>query len=235
MSSTSQASYASRLAKAEQLYQFISSFQDYEPGVPELTAASLQNMIADLSTTQSDHTLTHHDYAESAKERKKIFSTNPYSITKSLTMANSYLRAKKGSTSQQYIDVNNLIQKIRGNRNVSISINAKEDTISHIERSYGSQLQNFTDIITLLVKYNSDYVPSNANIKITALQNLLGEAIEINNKVTISYSAFKPKINERQTGFKNLSFTATRIKGMVKAQYGSKSVEYEMIKNLRFH
>ncbi len=233
MGTTSQASYAARLARAEQFYQFISTFQNFDPGMPELTPIGFQNLIVQLSSTQSEHTVKHHDYAEAAKERKKVFTTNPDSIAKTLTRVNAYVRARKGKDSQQYIDVNTLVKKIRGERPVTVTINASEETISRSEKSYGSQLQNFTDVITLLQRYNGDYAPT-TEVGIPALQILQRQATSINNSTNSSYGAFKPKINERQKGFRNLNETANRIKEMVKSQYGSTSVEYNLIKGLNF-
>ncbi len=232
---SSQASYASRIAKAEQLFQHINSFTNYNPGVPELTPSNFKALITGLSGTQEQHTLKHHDYAESARERREIFTTNRDSISKRLTLANAYIRARKGIDSQQYIDVNKLIQKIKSTRSVKVTINATDETISRSERSYGSQLQNFTDIIALLKRYGTDYQPANTIIDVPTFLTLQEVATTLNNKVTLNYGAYKPQITERQNGFKTLSETATRIKQMVKAQYGSNSTEYNLVKVLRFH
>jgi hypothetical protein len=234
MKTPSQASYASRLARAQQLHQFISSFQDFNPGIPELTAVGLENFIAQLNGTQAGHTSTHFAYAEAAKARKKVFATNDYSISKSVTRINAYLKAKKGKDSQQYIAINTLLNKIRGERVVTINKESTLESISRTEKSYGSQLQNFMDILTLLTEYGGDYAPSNTSIHVSQLEVLKGEATTVNNAVTITYSAYKPKINERQEYFRQLSDTANRIKEMVKSQYGTNSVEYTMIKGLNF-
>lgn len=234
MTTPSQASYAARLARAEQFYQFINSFQNYNPGIPELTPENFHNLIGQLSSTQSQHTVTHHEFSEAVRLRKKTFMLNPDSITKTLTLINSYLRAKNGINSQQYINVNTLVKKIRGEKPLPVTANSTQDSVSRSERSYGSQLQNFTDIITLLQQFGPDYNPSNVAIKIPALNILHTNAFTANNSVTQKFSAYQPKINERRNGFKTLSDTANRIKEMVKAQYGNTSVEYKLIKGLNF-
>lgn len=234
MATPSQASYAARLARAEQFYQFISSFQNYNPGIPELTPESFQNLVTQLSSTQSQHTVTHHEFSEAVRLRKKTFTLNPDSVTKTLTLINSYVRAKNGVNSQQYIDVNNFVKKIRGEKPLPVTANSTQDSISRSERSYGSQLQNFTDIITLLQQFGTNYDPTNVAIKIPALNTLHTHAATANNTVTQKFSTFHPKITERRNGFKTLADTTTRIKEMVKAQYGSNSEEYKLIKGLNF-
>lgn len=234
MTAPSQASYAARLARAEQFYQFISNFQNYDPGIPELTPSGFQLLVSQLSTIQTEHTTTHHEFSEAVRMRKNTFNANPDSISKKLTLVNSYIKAKSGVNSQQFIDVNKFVRKIRGEKPLPVTSNSTQESISRSEKSYGSQLQNFTDIITLLQQFGTNYDPTNVAIKIPALNTLLTHATTVNNTVTQKFSAYQPKINERQAGFKTLSETTLRIKEMVKSQYGTKSTEYNLIKGLDF-
>lgn len=234
MATASQASYAARLARAEQFYQFINTFQNYNPGIPELTPAGFQSLVSQLSSIQSEHTTTHYEFSEAVRMRKNTFNANPDSISKKLTLVNSYIKAKSGVNSQQFTDVNKFVRKIRGEKPLPVNANSTHESISRSERSYGSQLQNFTDIITLLQQFAPNYDPTNVAIKIPALNTLLIQATTINNAVTQKFSAYQPKISERQNGFKTLAETTLRIKEMVKAQYGTKSTEYNLIKGLDF-
>lgn len=110
MATPSQSSYAARLARAEQFYQFINTFTDFNPDHPDLTPEAFHSLIAELSTIQTVHTVCHHNYAEAAKDRRKIFISNPDSITRTLTRVNAFLKAHKGKDSQQYIGVNTLLK-----------------------------------------------------------------------------------------------------------------------------
>lgn len=234
MASVSQASFASRLARAEQLFQHINSFTTYDPDVPELKPAALHDLIDQLKITQASYTTTHHDFAEAAKEREKVFTTNKDAVSKHITLIKAYISAKKGKESQQYIDVNNLVTKIRGGKSKKLAKNATEQVISNCEKSYGSQLQNFTEIINLLEQYGADYQPTNPNVKLASLQAQLTTITVANKNAILTYGAYKPKIGERQTSFKTLLDTALRIKEMIKSQFGVSSTEYKLIKGLRF-
>ncbi|WP_395053138.1 hypothetical protein [Flavobacterium sp.] len=86
--------------------------------------------------------------------------------------------------SQQAKDVTQLIIKIRGAKTKAISKNADTTTISSYEKSYGSQLQNFQDIITLLISFGTNYEPSNTAIKISQLQATYQDALAKSNGVT---------------------------------------------------
>lgn len=234
MRSTSQASFVARLARAEQLYQFVTSFTEYQPNDETLTATALSELIAQLHTSQTQHTTAKHNYLLAASERRKLFEKEPQSINKLLSPITSYIRAKLKKTSQQYHDVNTLTQKIRGGRNTTNTTDPNENTISNSERSFGSQLQNFNDIITLLQSFGSSYQPTNTNIQIPQLQDTYQEALLRTSIVTQRIAEFKPKIIQRQNNFDLLTEKATSIKEMVKSQYGLSSTEYSLVKGLNF-
>jgi hypothetical protein len=234
MASKSQASFASRIARAEQLYQNINSFTGYNPGTDELSSKTLKNLIADVTATHALHTTTQHDFAEAAKQREKIFTSNPDAVVKNMTLVKAHIKARHGARSQNYIDVNKLVIKMRGTKPTKVTKNATEVIISNTEKSYGSQLQNFASIKELLTQLNSEYVPANNKITLENLRTQFEQANAINNEVTLKYGAFKPTIAKRQNLFKTLLETASRIKEAVKSQYGMDSSEYKLIKGLRF-
>ncbi len=234
MKSTSQASFVARLARAEQLHQFVTSFTNYEPSDETLTAQALANLISQLHTVQTEHTNAKHNYLLATFERRKMFEKEPNSIGKLLSPVTSYVRAKMKKTSQQYHDVNNLALKIRGGKSKSSTTNPTENSISNSEKSFGSQLQNFQDIITLLQSFGTNYQPTNNLIQIPQLQATYQEALLRTNTVTQRISEFKPKITQRQINFDLLNEKATSIKEMIKSQYGLNSSEYSLIKGLNF-
>lgn len=137
--------------------------------------------------------------------------------------------------SQQAKDVTQLITKIRGAKTKTITKNTDTVTISSYEKSYGSQLQNFQDIITLLISFGTNYEPSNTAIKIAQLQTTYQDALTKTNTVTQKLTLYKPKIVNRQQSFELLTQKANAIKEMVKSQYGITSSEYILIKGLSFN
>ena len=150
MASTSQASFVARLAKAEQLYQSLINFNNYDPGEISLKPEILLDLINQLHINQTEHTNAQHEYLLATFERRKLFIVEQNSIGKLLSPIGSFVRAKMNKNSQQAKDVTQLIIKIRGAKTKAITKNTDTITISSYEKSYGSQLQNFQDIITLL-------------------------------------------------------------------------------------
>jgi hypothetical protein len=232
MNSKSRASFSSRLTEGEKLIQFLNTFTDYDPGDEALTAAAFQTQTIALHAVEDEHTSKHSDYSQAAFDRRRFFDKEVDSISKLLTLIGSNIRGRLGNDSQQYHDVRALTLKIRGQRRIKVSENSKEETVSRSEKSFGSQLIYFGDMITLLTKFGTNYTPVNDKIKVSRLQDLLHNATVATDNVSQKLALYKPLIKARQDGFKQLSATAKRIKNMVLSQYGPDSSEYNLVKGL---
>lgn len=232
MSTKARSSFGSRLTEGTKMCQILGTFTDYDPGDPELTRESLLADTVELTQIQKSHTEKHFEYSQAASIRKKSFIKEDNSIAKLLSPIGSYLKGRSGKDSSQYRAVNELIKKIRGARKIKVDENSTEDTISRCEKSYGSQLIYFADIITLLIQFGTDYNPANAAIKIAALQIVLDQATSATETVTLKLAAYKPLIAARIEGYKNMSEKALSIKNMVKSQYTLESTQFELIKGL---
>ena len=165
MNSKSRASFSSRLTEGEKLIEYLNTFTNFTPGDEALTAASFQTQTTTLHAVQEEHTSKHFDYSKAALDRRKFFDKEENSISKLLPPIGANIHGKLGKDSQQYHDIRALVLKIRGQRRIKVTENSKEDTISRSEKSFGSQLIYFGDMITLLTKFNSDYDPINEKIK----------------------------------------------------------------------
>jgi hypothetical protein len=233
MKSKSRASYSSRLTEAEKMVEYLNTFTDFNPGDPNLESSSLLADTVVLHTVQTDHTNKHFDYALAANDRRKYFDKEVNSIAKLLSPIGAYVKAKMGKNSQEYIEVMALIKKIRGEKKIRVTENSDAETFSRSEKSFGSRLIYFGDIITLLSAFSPGYNPARAQIQVEKLQVVLNGAIDMTNKVSAKLAIFKPVIQTRVEGFEALSAKAQRIKDMVKAQYGLNSTEYDLVKGLK--
>lgn len=234
MKQISETSFAARLSRAATFKTTLASFADYAPGEQHLTAESLQLLIDNLTVTQSKLTLTKHAFSEAVKDRKAIFVKEPNSIAKTATRTKAYIRAKYKKDSQEFQSIDKLVSKIRGQKPIVINNSSTEETISRSERSYGAQVQNFSDIITLITEFGASYTPANESIQIENLQILLTQATTLNQNTTLKFVAYKPKINERMDGFAELANRISDIKDMVLSQYGFGSEQHKLIKSFRF-
>lgn len=232
MNSKSRASFSSRLTEGEKLIEYLNTFADYDPGDAALTSAAFQTQTTGLHAVEDEHTSKHSDYSQAAFDRRKLFDKEANSISKLLSPIGANIRGRLGNDSQQYHEVRALVLKIRGQRRIKVTENSNEETVSRSEKSFGSQLIYFGDMITLLTKYGTNYAPINDKIKIANLQLLVNNATNATNNVSQKLALYKPLIKSRQDGFRQLSATAKRIKNMVLSQYGQDSTEYELVKGL---
>ena len=233
MNSKSRASFSSRLTEAEKMVEYLNTFTDYDPGEDDLRPASLLADTVVLHTIQTDHTTKHFSYAQAANDRRKFFENEDNSIGKLLSPIGSYVRGKMGKNSQEYKEIITVIKKIRGERRIKVTENSSVDAISRCEKSYGSRLIYFGDIITLATTFGPNYLPPRIQIKIEQLQTVLNGATDSTNKVSSRLAVFKPLIQSRIDGFQALKAKAIRIKDMVKSQYGTNSSEYNLVKGLK--
>lgn len=233
MKSTSRASYSSRLTNADVLVENLNTFTNFNSGDPDLTAAAIQTKTVALREIQTQHTEKHFDYSQAASNRRKFFDKEDNSISKLLSPIGANIRGKFGKDSQEYKEVSALILKIRGQRRIKVTENSGEETISRSEKSFGSQTIYFSDLITLLIKFDRNYNPMNEKIKIDALQTVLNGATTNTNTVSKKLALYKPLISQRIDGFKELSTIASRVKDMINSQYGVSSPEYKMVKGLK--
>lgn len=232
MTSISQESFAARLSRGKKLQQLINSFPDYMPDVPEYQPEAFKTALQAMDVTQTQHTRAHLAYAEACRQRRLLFRSDTDSMSKRITLINSYIRGKFKKDSSIYADVNALVRKIRGEKPIIVTRDADTETLSRSERSYGSQAENFANLITLMQELGTAYSPANSSIKLEKLLLLKTDIEQLNENAALKQADFKPKIAERLDGFKKLDKTSNGIKDMIKSQYGIDSSNYKLVKGL---
>ena len=234
MSKKSETSFASRIARAEKFYQHLMTFEDFAPGEDDLTPASYRTLIDAIKATNTQHGDTQYDFIGEAKERAKVFNSNPDSLAKVATLVKSYTRGKFKRDSHEFLSVEKLVSKMRGEKPARINTATSEQTISQTERSFGAQLVNFEDIVAIVSGLGTKYVPANPTIKLTQLEAFSALGNDKNNSVANKFAIFKPLIKKRWDVFTELEDRSTRIKDMVKSQYSLNSSQYKLVKGLNF-
>ena len=126
-----------------------------------------------------------------------------------------------------------MITKIRGIKVARSATTEITDTISQSERSYGTILQTFSDLISTLTIFGANYAPTNAELSVTKLTQKRDLATQINIKSIEELGALKIARESRTTKYEQLSQLCQRLKETVKAQYGTQSVEYKLVKGLK--
>jgi len=233
MAVISESSFGKKLDNAQALSTHIKSFGNYTELNEELTIANLDAKIQELFTNNSEVANKLQTYSMTIDSKQKIFTKESNSITKIVTPIIANVRSVFGKNSQEAQNIGNLITKIRGVKVARTSTSQTSETISQSERSYGTMLQTFSDLITTLETFGANYSPTNPELKATQLKAKRDLATQINTKSIQDYGQLKLSRDNRIKNYVELSKLCQRFKETVKAQYGTQSTEYKLVKGLR--
>ena len=233
MARISETSFGKRLDNAQALATNLQEFGNYSELNAELSISNLNNKVQELLATNSDVATKIQSYSMTIDAKQKIFLKAPNSISKIITPVIANVRSIYGKNATETQNIGNLITKIRGIKVARSSSTETTDTVSQSERSYGTMLQTFSDIITTLTTFGANYSPTNSECSVTELTQKRNLATQINTKSVQDFGALKIARESRATKYEQLSQLCQRLKETVKAQYGTQSVEYKLIKGLK--
>jgi hypothetical protein len=234
MNSTSENSYGARIGNAEKLATAITSFGNYQAQKPEFSIPLFAVSIANIKSQNKTVASSKQTYSLAVDNRKQLFETSNNSVKKVLSPINATVKVSFGRTAKEALDVAAIIAKIRGaNAKTNKSTTPDKATVSQSYQSYSSKTQFFSDLLTYLTNFGTDYNPSNNEIVLSELTNLHTTASAANNKVIDTFTQFAQFNETRINSYNTLSQTAIRIKDNVKAQYGNNSKQYNLVKGLK--
>lgn len=234
MASKVETSFGFRLAKAQELASHLESFSNYIPVAPDFSLAAYQQLIANIfeSNSQVAEALSH--FSRAADERQQTFCLSPEGMIKRLPFISGYVRALFGKKSVEVEMVSSKINKIRGVKTNKLKKDQEGEFISQSQASYGSMIQNYSNLIDTLISFGASYSPpATSKIGITTLQALMTQMNNSTETVNHAYGALKIAQDKRLGQYTVLHSRSLRIKETVKALYGVSSAEYKLIKGLK--
>lgn len=107
-----------------------------------------------------------------------------------------------------------------------------EEKISQSKQSYNSVNQLFSDLVTILAQLPG-FNPSNPTLQVPHLQNLCAQLNQLNIDAANRYQQLKGVRARRRELYKELNERIVRIKAYVKGNYGSKSQEYTLVREIK--
>lgn len=236
MASISEQGYGARLQNAQTLKNNIAGFSNYNPPRTEDTLVELEKLItacADANTFIASFTQS---YTLAVKNRSDAFAGKENTaIQKLLSPISKAVQAQFGKESREYTSIANIIARMRSQtieKTPATPDEKQKETISKSEMSFGSQLQNFKDLVASLEQLTG-FNPSNDLIKIPNLKVQADKLDTLSQEVTSKTLPLSQKREQRRTLFEELNVRSQRIKSYVSANYGNKSPEYKAISKLK--
>lgn len=236
MSSKAETSFGARLRKLQDATEFIKTWEGYAPPRTKETLAELQVLIQIIAAGNEAETDRQAKYSREVSLRQQLFTGEAGSVTKMLTLIRGAVDAQYGRTSHEAQQVGAIIKVMRKSKLVKLPADPTqpeaEKTVSQSEKSFGSQTQYFSDLVTTLGSFG-DYASSTKGITLVALQAFVVKLTEANNAVAARLEQMRARRNERQALYADLQDRCVRIKAYTRSQYGNQSAEYKALQALK--
>jgi len=234
MASTVESSFGARLLRAQNLLSYISNFEDYNPPRAEENVTEFGKLLENIATLNAEETTLQQQYNTAVTNRVNAFRKSERSVSKLLAPIRAQVQAQYGKNSTEFRQVDSIVKTMRDTK-VSVKP-ATENTsavrVSQSEQSYGSLTQYFRDLVQTLAQM-PDYNPSNQDLQVKQLDAFANQLVQLNNEVAQRYQQLRDSRNRRRELYEELKDRVGRIKAYVKANYGTASSEYELIKGMR--
>jgi hypothetical protein len=236
MPSTSEQGYGARLQNAQTLKTFLQSFTNYNPTRKEDALTEFENLLQRCAEINPSVASLVQSYTLAIKSRVDIFAgSQASSLRLLLSPISKSVQAHYGKNSREYTSIANIVNKMRSTK-LAKSLDSNEEeiknTISQSELSYGSQYQNFKDLVASLEQLEG-YNPSNELVKIASLKTTIETIGKLNNEVISKTIPLNQAREQRKNLFIELNTRTQRIKSYISAMYGNKSIEYKSISKLK--
>ena len=235
MSSTTENLFGARLRRGQDLQTYIAGFTGYTPPRSQESVAGYTTLINSIVTINASESSLQQNYKAAVDARQSAFTKTTASVDKLLAPIRGAVEAQYGKKSTEADAIAAIIKTMRATKLVQLppdpSTPTVKKTLSQSERSYGSMTQYFNDIINTLTQFTA-YNPTNVAIKTATLQTLAAQLTTLNNAVATKIQVLTTARVNRQALYTDLKDRAQRIKSYVKAQYGTTSNEYNLIKGI---
>lgn len=234
MASKSETSFGARLLRGQTLHQYISNFNNYAPPRHEESSGGFWEFLQSISMTNMEEATLRQQYNTTVTNRAIAFRDGETSILKMLTLIRSVVLAQYGRNSLELSQVDAGIRRMREAKVIfkPATENTPEEKISQSEQSYGSMTQQFSDLVAVLSQLPG-YNPSNPALQVGPLQMLLAQLNQLNMEAARHYQQSKQVRARRRDSYKELNERMVRIKAYVKGNYGTKSQEYTLVREIK--
>ncbi len=234
MTRSRESSFGARLLRAQELSTYVSQFQNYAPPRMEESVGGFTEWVNQTSMVNTEETQSRQAYNTVVVTRGNAFRKQEGSVTKLLPLIRGQVMAQYGKNSIEFNQIDGVIANIRDTRIIvkEATETTPEQTMSQSEQSYGSMTQYFSNLVSNLAQ-SPGYNPSNPMLQIGTLQNFVVQIMQMNTEVAARLQILYEVRNRRRAIYEELHERALRIKAYVKANYGTKSSEYSLIKGLR--
>lgn len=238
MSTTSERTYGSRLNNALTIANAIADLPDYSTDIAELQPLNFAAFLAIVVDDNRKRTQAETAYSTVVADRQKLVHKDELSILKMLTPLKAGVKARYGSKSTEFTQIDSAIKKMSTTKPVEYTKQDIEDPtqtitvkISQSQRSYGSITESFTKLVQNLEDL-PNYDSPRDELKLAYLQTQVAALNALNRNVDSAFTKFKILQNTRATNYNIITERASKIKALLLSLYGKKSPKYTTVAKL---
>lgn len=236
MSSNAKASFGVRIRNARMLSNLINHLPDYVANNDKERQQDFAEFVDELEKINVEEASTASIYHTAVADRKAIYSKSEGSIFVLVGKIKKVVSIKYGKSSEQMKQISALVKSMTNSkpaRKKDATDPTKINKVSQSQKSFGSSIQFFRDIISTLISFG-DYTTSIAGLNIEDLQKVATNVDKLNRKVDKSALANKQAKEKRMKMYAQLAISANNIRNCIGLVYGTSSVWYQDIKKLAF-
>lgn len=243
MKRISEATFGNKLAKGQQLLDYIKTLTTYSPPNEYLTLDYLADLLKKINESNK--------LAASAKNlltQARITRTETYynneGVKKRCAMIRDFVGIlPAGKTSSAYISIQKEVQKLNNYKKptkkeeTDTSVDAPvKRAVSNAETSFGSVLQSLKNILEV-IKNIPSYAPENTLITLDGFSKYIGDVEIANQNVNAQLYPYNDSItkrNELYEGTNGLRTTFQGIKLFIAGNYGKGSTEFKEVSKIKY-
>lgn len=243
MAKISEATFGNKLAKGQQLLDYIKTLNNYNPPTEALKKDKFEDLLKQINDTNSK-LVSNKDLLAAARQKRTELYYGKTGIIKRSAMVRDFVGVlSSGKDSHAFTNIQKEVQKMNNYKKPTKKEESTEDntvatkkTVSNAETSFGSVLQGAKNILEI-IKNISDYAPANALISIAGFTAFIAEIESANQAVNTNLYAYSDAVSKRQDlyeGDTGLRRCFQDTKSFIAASYGKDSVEFKEVSKLKY-
>jgi hypothetical protein len=243
MARISESTFGNRLAKGQQLLDYIRTLPNYSPPSEYLKAEMFVKLLDRVNEANKQVASTSDLVAQARITRTELYYGDTGAKYRCAMIRDFVGILPTGKTSSAYISVQKEVQKMNNYKKPSKKAEAETSadstpkrTISSAETSFGSVLQGLKNVLEV-IKNLPDYKPMNDLITFDSVAKYIDSIEQANQAVNAQLYPYNDSVTKRQEAYEGsdglrVSFQA--IKTFIAANYGKTSTEFKEVSKIKY-
>ncbi|MDX2305824.1 MAG: hypothetical protein NW226_23655 [Microscillaceae bacterium] len=243
MANISETSFGNRLARAQELLDFIKTLGNYTPPNLALGQEKFSALLRQVDETNKK-VVSVADLLNQARATRLTLYYGKEGLIKRCAMVRDFVGALPGGkTSSAYLSIQKENQKMNSYKKPTKKEESSGDSetpakriVSTAEAGFGALLQSTKHILEI-IKNLPDYAPSNARITLEGLGKLISDVEAANQLVNTNLYAYSDAVAKRlelYEGEQGLRLCFQGIKAFIAGNYGKTSAEFKAVSKIKY-